>query len=173
MKIILTGYMGSGKTIVGKALSNKTALPYIDLDEKISELEGKTISEIFESSGEIYFRRKEGEVLQKLLKTNDDFILSLGGGTPCYGNNLALIKETEGARLVYLKTSLEELLKRLTSEIDHRPLISHLRSPELLEDFIRKHLFERTYYYNQSERIISTDGKNAEEIASEILEKLD
>lgn len=173
MKIILTGYMGSGKTLVGRTLSEKTGLPFIDLDTKISEQEGRAISEIFRTSGEIYFRKKEAEVLQEQLKSENDFILALGGGTPCYGNNLSVIKAKQGAKLIYLKTGLEELLKRLSAEKEQRPVISHLDSAEALEDFIRKHLFERTYYYNQSELIVSTDGKTSEEIAGEILEDLD
>lgn len=173
MKIILTGYMGSGKTLVGRTLSEKTGLPFFDLDKLISEQEGRTIPEIFQTSGEIYFRKKEAEVLQEHLKSDSDFILALGGGTPCYGNNLSSIKEKQGAKLIYLKTGLEELIKRLSAEKEQRPVIGHLDSSEALEDFIRKHLFERTYYYNQSELIVTTDGKTSEEIAGEILEKLD
>lgn len=172
MKIILSGYMGSGKTEVGRALSEKNGLPFLDLDEQISAREGKSISEIFETKGEIYFRKREAEVLKDLLQSQEDFILALGGGTPCYGNNMALLKDKEEVTVVYLKTSLQELLKRLSGEREQRPLINHLDSAELLEDFIRKHLFERTYYYNQSDLIISTDGKTSEVIAGELLEKL-
>jgi len=172
MKIILSGYMGSGKTAVGNELSKKTGLSFIDLDEEISRREGRDIPEIFKISGEIYFRKKEGEVLQELLETKEDFILSLGGGTPCYGKNLQLLQETAEAKMIYLKTSLDELTNRLFAERETRPLIAHLNSRELLEDFIRKHLFERTYYYNQSDQIISTDDKTPEEIAQEILEAL-
>ena len=172
MKIILSGYMGSGKTAVGNELSKKTGLSFIDLDEEISRREGRDIPEIFKISGEIYFRKKEGEVLQELLETKEDFILSLGGGTPCYGKNLQLLQETAETKLIYLKTSLDELTNRLFAEREKRPLIAHLNSRELLEDFIRKHLFERTYYYNQSKQIVSTDDKTPEEIAKEILEGL-
>ena len=172
MKIILLGYMGSGKTMVGRVLSEKTGLSFVDLDQEISEREGKSIPEIFRTSGEIYFRKREGEVLQELLHSKEDFVLALGGGTPCYGSNLANLKANNEVELVYLKTSLQELLNRLATEREQRPVISHLDSPELLEDFVRKHLFERTYYYNQSDLIISTDGKMPEEIAGEILEHL-
>lgn len=172
MKIILSGYMGSGKSAVGKVLSQKIGLPFIDLDDQISKKEGKSIPEIFKSSGEIYFRKREGEMLLELLESNKEFILALGGGTPCYGRNLAALKENEEVELVYLKTSLQELLKRLFKERAQRPVISHLDSHELLEDFIRKHLFERSYYYNQSEHIISTDSRTSEEVAVEILEAL-
>ena len=164
--------MGSGKTAVGTALAAKLHLPFLDLDNEIIMQEGRSISEIFSASGELYFRRKEAEVLQSLLEQETDFILSLGGGTPCYGKNLQLIKDNPETTSVYLKTGVDELKKRLIHEKDSRPLIKELDSPELLEDFIRKHLFERTFYYNQSDLIVSTDGISVSEIVDDILERL-
>jgi shikimate kinase len=172
MKIILSGYMGSGKTAVGNELSQLTGLRFIDLDQEISRREGRSIPEIFKTSGEIYFRKKESDVLLDLINSSEDFILSLGGGTPCYGKNLQLLKEDSGVKLIYLKTSLYELTERLFAEKDQRPVISHLETRELLEDFIRKHLFERTFYYNQSDKTVTTDGKPVKEVAEEILEDL-
>ncbi|MHA6279916.1 shikimate kinase [Salinimicrobium sp. CAU 1759] len=172
MKLIITGYMGSGKTAVGTALATKLDLKFLDLDNEISRLESRSIPEIFSASGEIYFRRKEAEVLQRLLEQEGDFILSLGGGTPCYGKNLQLIIDNPETTSVYLKTGIDELKKRLINEKDSRPLIKELDSPEVLEDFIRKHLFERTFYYNQSDLIISTDARTVEEIVDDILKEL-
>ncbi len=172
MKIILSGYMGSGKTAVGNELSQLSGLRFMDLDEEISRREGRNIPEIFKTSGEIYFRKKESEVLQDLINTSEDFILSLGGGTPCYGKNLQFLQDNSEVKLIYLKTSLDELTERLFKEREQRPLISHLNTRELLNDFIRKHLFERTYYYNQSDMIVNTDGKTVKEVAGEILEDL-
>lgn len=173
MKFILTGYMGSGKSVVGKTLAEEKGLPFFDLDEQIAVAEGKSIPEIFQSSGEIYFRKKESEVLEALMNSEDDFVLALGGGTPCYANNLKRLLENPRTHLIYLKASLKELVARLEKEKSERPLISHLESAELLEDFVRKHLFERTYYYNQSEVIIDTDGKDIETIVQEINARLD
>lgn len=167
------GYMGSGKSGVGKQLEQKLKIPFLDLDQEISASEDRSISEIFDTSGEIYFRKKEIQVLQQVLSSEGDFVLALGGGTPCYANNLELVKKTPGAELIYLKTSLKELTNRLFRERISRPLISHLESPELLEDFIRKHLFERTYYYSQAPLIIETDEKNVEQVAAEIQASLD
>ena len=173
MKIILIGYMGSGKTGLGKLLSEKMNLPFLDLDTEISNSEGRSIPEIFSGSGEIYFRKKEAEILQQTLKSGEDnFILSVGGGTPCYGKNLQLMKDAPGAALVYLKTSLPELTQRLLQEKDQRPLISHLETEELLNDFIRKHLFERTYYYNQSDIVVTTDARSPQEVSELIYERL-
>lgn len=172
MKLILAGYMGSGKTAVGKALSAHLSMDFIDLDNEISVEENKTIPEIFSASGEIYFRRREAEVLKKLLEQERSFILALGGGTPCYGKNLQLIKDANETTLIYLKTGLLQLKARLTEEKDSRPLIKDLKTPEVLEDFIRKHLFERTFYYNQSDLTVSTDDKSIEQVVQEISEKL-
>lgn len=172
MKIILAGYMGSGKSGVGQRLADKLRLPFLDLDVEISASENRSVTEIFKSSGEIYFRKQEHKVLQDLLASKENFVLALGGGTPCYANNLELIKNDPGAKLVYLKTSLQELTKRLFKERSTRPLISHLETPEILEDFIRKHLFERTYYYNQAPVIVETGDKGMDEVAEEILDRL-
>ena len=168
MKVILVGYMGSGKTGVGRCLSGLLGIPFRDLDEEISKAENREISEIFESAGEIYFRKRESESLIDLLKSEGDYVLAVGGGTPCYGKNLEYMKRAEEVRLVYLKTSLEILKNRLFKERASRPLISHLESPDVLEDFIRKHLFERTHYYRQADITVETDSKEIEEVAEEI-----
>ncbi|WP_029033313.1 shikimate kinase [Salinimicrobium terrae] len=172
MKLILAGYMGSGKTVVGKALATQLSLKFLDLDKEICAKENRTIPEIFTESGEIYFRRREAEVLKNLLEQEENFVLSLGGGTPCYGKNLQLIKNTSEATLIYLKTGLQQLMERLSNEKEDRPLIKELGTPEALEDFLRKHLFERTFYYNQSDLIVSTDSKSIEQVVQEIQSNL-
>lgn len=172
MKIILTGYMGSGKTAVGKALAAHMNVQFLDLDDEISQREKKSIPEIFQESGEIYFRKREAQVLKELLEQKRDFILSLGGGTPCYGKNLQEMKNIPQLKMVYLKTGLLQLKERLLKEREQRPLIRHLDSPEVLEDFIRKHLFERAFYYNQSDLVITTDEKSVPEVVQEIKAQL-
>lgn len=172
MKIFLTGYMGSGKSAVGKMLAEKKQIDYLDLDQEISRKAGRSIREIFDISGEIFFRRMESETLGSLINRQEDLVVSLGGGTPCYGKNLEHIKNDQQAVLVYLKTGLKELTKRLHQEQQQRPLLAHLKTPDELEDFVRKHLFERTYYYNQSDYVVVTDGENIEGVVNDILRKL-
>ncbi|MCM4159946.1 shikimate kinase [Antarcticibacterium flavum] len=172
MKIFLTGYMGSGKSVVGKVLAGELDFTFIDLDDQIALIEEKPVPEIFNTRGELFFRRLETEVLKDVIEDPAALVISLGGGTPCYGNNLELIKQAEDAKTVYLKASVGFLTKRLFEEKETRPVISHLSTRELLEDFIRKHLFERSFYYNQANVIIDVENKTPQEIVKELMEKL-
>ncbi|GJH41444.1 shikimate kinase [Capnocytophaga sp. HP1101] len=166
MKIILLGYMGSGKTTLGKAIGDLKNISFIDLDSYIAKGEKLSVQEIFRSKGEIYFRKKETVYLKELLQKEEDFVLSLGGGTPCFGNNMALIKQATSLS-IYLKYQPKTLAKRLIKEKQHRPLLSEINEAEL-EDFIRKHLFERNPFYMQANYIISMDNLTEEESISEI-----
>ena len=91
MKIILLGYMGSGKTTIGFQLAKKLYLDFTDLDEYIEKKEGKTISDIFADKGEIYFRKIEHTYLKQFISENNSYVLSLGGGTPCYSGNIDMV----------------------------------------------------------------------------------
>ena len=169
MHIVLLGYMGSGKTTIGKKLAKKLEINFIDLDDYIEEQEGSSINKIFSDKGEIYFRKLEHRSLQKLLDKNDSFVLSIGGGTPCYANNIELINKSSFS--IYLKTSIKDLYKRLVKRRSKRPLIKDLKKDDLYE-FIAKHLFERAPYYEKAQLIISTDKKESEiidEIKSNML----
>ncbi|WP_299261065.1 shikimate kinase [uncultured Aquimarina sp.] len=168
MNIILLGYMGCGKSSIGKDLASKLEMECLDLDDYIESQEKKSVNQIFKDKGEIYFRKKENQYLKEALERYTNTIISLGGGTPCFAGNLEIIKNMENAKSVYLKTSLQELVNRLFLEKEKRPLISHISSKDDLKDFIRKHLFERSFYYNQAKYIISTDDKTVAEIATEI-----
>ena len=172
MKIFLLGYMGSGKSFIGKQLARDLNYQFIDMDERIESEEGATISEVFKSRGEVFFRKRERQLLEKLVNFEDSAVISLGGGTPCYGDNMELIRSADDVTSIYLKLGIDSLTQRLFSEKETRPLISHLEDKEKLEEFIRKHLFERGFYYNQSDHIISCDSKSASEIISEIKESL-
>ncbi|MDZ7612964.1 MAG: shikimate kinase [Flavobacteriaceae bacterium] len=165
MKIVLLGYMGSGKSTVAKSLADKIPSGAIDLDDFISAKEKMSIPELFSQKGEIYFRKIESQYLKELLLEKEDLVIALGGGTPCYGNNIQEI--LIGSTSVYLKASIETLAERLEKERPGRPLIANL--PENgLEEFIAKHLFERKNYYEQANHIVSIDGKTIEKIVEEI-----
>ena len=172
MKIFLIGYMGSGKSTVGKLLSEELNYKFYDLDQEIENEYDMAISEIFARKGEIFFRKAERKMLEKLINLNEDAVVSLGGGTPCYGDNMELIKNADSVRSVYLKLNIQTLLERLQREKADRPVISHLETEELLEEFIRKHLFERGFYYNQSDKILDCNDKDPSEITRELVETL-
>ena len=163
--------MGSGKSTVGKALANELKLSFVDLDHAIENEIGMSIRDFFEASGELKFRRLENEVLKKVLRENSDMILSTGGGTPCYGNNLDLLKSTSNTKVFYLKASIKTLTERLLSEKDTRPLIESIGDNDLPE-FIGKHLFERSNFYLQAHHVVDIDQKSVETIAKEIIELL-
>ncbi len=172
MILVLIGYMGCGKSLIGNDLAAKVAYNYVDLDDYIENQEHKSIKDIFENKGEIYFRKKETLYLNEVLDTLDNTILSLGGGTPCFAGNLDVIKQHVKTKVVYLKTSLDELTDRLFKERNKRPLIAHIKTEEELKDFIRKHLFERSFYYNQADFNVETDKKSADQISEEIISLL-
>lgn len=166
MQIVLLGYMGSGKTTIGKLLAAKLKMQFLDLDSYIEEKEGAKISTVFSEKGEVYFRKIEAESLRELLATNNDFVLSIGGGTPCYANNMMAISEmTEYG--IYLKIGIEELVNRLEVEKEDRPLIANVPNEEL-QEFIGKHLFERSFYYNQANHIVNCDSKTTAAVVTEI-----
>lgn len=170
MKIILVGYMGCGKSTIGKELSKNVGIPFYDLDEIIQNSEGESIKKIFSVKGEIYFRKIESLIFKNFIKNNDNFILALGGGTPCYANNHEILQESDITSF-YLKGSIATLTKRLAKEKENRPLIASLSELEL-SDYIRKHLFDRSYYYLQSKHVVSIDDKAIDSICNEINSKL-
>ena len=166
MKIVLLGYMGCGKSVIGDFLAKKVLVSYYDLDHEIERITQSSITELFQSKGEIYFRKKENEILKSLLCNNENFVLSLGGGTPCYYNNHELIAK-EGDLSIYLKASVDTLVNRLIHETEKRPLL-HNQDEVALKDFISKHLFDRNFYYHQATKVINVDNKTIEEIVKEI-----
>ena len=166
IKIVLLGYMGSGKSTIAQLLSEKTQIEAFDLDKIIEKRTGLSIKNIFEQKGEVFFRKLENQIFKELISSEKEMILSLGGGTPCYANNHELLNG-DGVVSFYLKASIETLYTRLLSVRDNRPLIAEQEEDEMKE-YIAKHLFDRSYYYNQATHIVSVDGKSPEEVAAEI-----
>lgn len=161
--------MGSGKSHISKILSEKLNFKLIDLDKEISRRNKMTIPEIFEQKGEIYFRKLERETLEELLATQENTVLSLGGGTPVYYNNMEIINHN--SKSVFLRASIGTLSERLSKQKEKRPLIANI-SDENLPEFIAKHLFERNEFYSKAQFSINTDLREPEDIVNEIIEKL-
>lgn len=169
MIISLLGYMGSGKSHISKLLSSKLNFKLIDLDKEIIKRNNCSISEIFQKKGEIFFRKQEREALEKVLATEQNAILSLGGGTPVYYNNMDVINQNSIS--IYLSANIPTLTQRLYKQKDKRPLIANI-SDEALPEFIAKHLFERNPFYRKAQFMVSTDEKTPEEIVDEIIHLL-
>ena len=167
-KIILLGYMGCGKSEVGGQLAKILNVPFVDLDTYLENEENQSISKIFDSKGELYFRGLERKYLEIILNNPSLMVISLGGGTPCYYNTMDYIVSLEGVTSFYLKTSINSLISRLFNEKEIRPLIAHLENKEDIKDFVGKHLFERNPVYNKAQYKISTDQKSVKTIVEEI-----
>jgi shikimate kinase len=148
--VYIIGFMGSGKSTAGKKLASLLGWKFIDLDKSIEEYIGKSIPAIFSEEGEPFFRETEAKLL-KNIESLSDTIISTGGGTPCYGDNMDFMLNT--GLTVYLKLTPGQLKSRLAGSDGDRPLISNLKPEELL-DFITKKLAEREKWYDRSELIL-------------------
>lgn len=164
--------MASGKSTIGKQLASMLGYDFIDFDMYISEKEKKSIRDIFANKGELYFRKKESEYLKEVIELNRGTIIALGGGTPCYGNNMMMLTDSGKVMTIYLKLSIQELTSRLMKEKESRPLVAHLTTENEMMEFVGKHLFERHYFYNQSDMIMDANGKSVKEITESIVLKL-
>jgi shikimate kinase len=145
-RIILIGYMGAGKTTIGKALSKELGLPFYDLDWYIEGRRHKTISQLFSELGEEGFRKIEYNMLHELAEF-EDVIISCGGGTPCFFDNIDYMNQQ--GQVVYLRCEPQVLQKHLMMGKTERPLLKD-KSPEQLIDYITEHLKEREPYYNKA-----------------------
>mgnify|MGYP000929308201 CR=1 FL=1 len=170
MKVILLGYMASGKSLIGKKLAELLNYNFIDLDDCIASEEDMSIKEIFKNKGEIYFRNREHEILKDLVSIDQKCVISLGGGTPCYSHNLELLLNDSDLKTIYLKVSIKNLSDRLFKERENRPLVSHLKTKEALFEFIGKHLFERLVFYDQAKITIDANKSENEIIESILLQ---
>lgn len=170
MEIVLMGYMGSGKSTIGKRISDDLGVVFIDLDGYIEQQERLSINELFDLKGEIYFRRKEAFYLKEILTTKSNYILSLGGGTPCYGTNMDLIHQSN-ALSCYLKATIPTLVARLENGKEKRPLLAGLDAEQLLE-YVGKHLFERAVYYEQADFKIDVNKPTIQAVLDQIRFKL-
>ena len=165
MRIYLIGYMGSGKSMVGKGLAQKLGLSFIDMDHYIEERNFRTIPQIFAEDGESGFRKLEQKALHELSEF-DDVIIATGGGAPCFFDNMEVIKHT--GRSVYLNGTPRIIAERLKQSKTERPLIKGKTNEELV-DFIDETLTKRSPWYLQADVIINFDHDLSIE---EVMDKL-
>ena len=145
-RIILIGYMGAGKTTIGKALSKELGITFYDLDWYIESRMRKTVSEIFAERGEEGFRQIEYNMLHEVAEF-EDVIISCGGGTPCFFDNMDYLNQQ--GQVVYLKAEPEVLYKHLLMAKVERPLLKGKSKEELLK-FIKEQLEKREPFYTKA-----------------------
>lgn len=164
--IILIGFMGCGKTSVGKKLSETLGMEFLDTDELIEEKQGRTISSIFETDGEAEFRIMETECLKDLLKREGEaFVLSVGGGLPIREENRKLLSQI--GHVVYLRVSPDVVYKRLRGD-KTRPLLQGVNPRGRIMDLMSA---RKNFYEGAADSIIEADDKDFSEIIEEIKEK--
>ena len=161
MMITLTGFMGSGKTTVGKVLADFLGCPFLDLDDLVVKKAGKSIPDIFTQDGEPVFRQLEAQLLRKTIEkyAEGTAVLALGGGAVLAPASASLLHEKTVC--IYLRASLETILQRLAGETAGRPLADDALASRLAE---REPIYEKTAHV-----ILDTDGLSPDEVADEII----
>lgn len=165
-KIFLIGMMGSGKSYWAEKLKKNLKVPAYDLDSLVEMMEEKTVAEIFEEDDEEYFRKAEAKML-RLFAEKKQYILSCGGGTACYNDNMKWMNK-QGIT-IWLDEPVEILAERLSKEKGHRPLIKNL-DDSALKDFLYKKLEERKGFYKQAAYCLSKENLN-EDFFTKILKE--
>ena len=160
--LYLIGFMGVGKTTIGKQLAEQNNLNFIDTDKEIKILTNKSITDIFQEDGEIYFRKVETKTLKNLSGNN---IVACGGGLPIYNNNMDIIKRSGIS--IYLKASEDEIFIRLSKSLKKRPLIQK-KSNDNLRDLIKKTLAERERFYTMADYTINTNNLSKTDVLRKI-----
>lgn len=167
MRIFLIGFMGSGKTTLGKQLSVALGVPFIDLDERIETAAGMPINDIFNRKGEDFFRKLEAVRLREVIEEEANMILACGGGTPCFYDNIGFINASGIS--IWLNTPKEVMADRLMKEAGHRPLVNGL-SAEKLSEFIEDRLEQRLAYYSQASITVDPSSIALEDLVKQINE---
>ena len=163
MRYFFLGYMGSGKTTLGRALSQHLEVGFIDLDALITEEIGRSIASFMEDKGELAFRKVEHNVLERFLTGGaEDVVVALGGGTPVFYNHIEALNSA--GTTVFLDVSVVELARRLEKDVD-RPLI---KDNDDVAEFVAKHLFERRPFYSLAHHRVKGDALTLETILEAI-----
>ncbi|MFY9308109.1 MAG: shikimate kinase [Bacteroidia bacterium] len=167
-KFFLVGYMGSGKSTIGKQLAAKLKYDFIDLDSLIETDYHMSINEIFATKGEAEFRGMEHNTLKKVLEKNN-VVVACGGGTPCYYDNMELMNRN--GITIYIKMSTDTLISRLSQAKNSRPLLENKTEDEL-RTFVASQLERREDTYHQAHYVVKGKDLNVTELAKFIKEQV-
>ena len=159
--------MGSGKTFLGKSIADNLGIRFINSDSEIEQQTGMSVGQLFEQFGENHFRNLEKEYLSTF-DVKESFVLSTGGGTPCYNHQMEVLN-TLGTT-VYLRCSNDTLFSRLKQERDHRPLIAGLSDEELRES-IEVRMNQRESIYQQAQFTITEEQHHTETIINRLRQR--
>ncbi len=164
MMFFLIGFMGSGKSTLGKRFANLLAVSFYDLDDFIVDKYHLSISEFFKEFGEEYFRELEHKALKELIQLNQSMVISTGGGTPCFFNNMELMKQN--GIVIYLKLPALDIVKRIFTSHKKRPLIEMFNNQEELLKWVEKTLSYRETFYSKAHLTIDANNLKPKSLLS-------
>ncbi|MGQ9846917.1 MAG: shikimate kinase [Bacteroidales bacterium] len=165
MRYFLIGFMGSGKSSLGYQLAKILNIDFFDLDQYIEQSTQKSIQAIFETEGEQPFRNYETKYLNQIISLSDNAVISTGGGTPCFNNNINIM--LKNGIVIYLKNNPTTLAKRIFLSKTIRPLVKNMNESEL-SLWIEEKLKEREVFYNQANLIIEAQNISATQLKNYI-----
>ena len=168
MRIFLVGFMGAGKSVIGHRLAKSLKLSFYDLDEEIESHYKMSVAAIFQKYDETCFRKLETSVLESF-SSKDNFVLSCGGGTPCFCENMAFMNSI--GTTIYIKLSAEELASRISSSYHKRPLTEGKSDAEL-SDYVAATLKAREAFYAKSKITIDATGTDKDALTEKIVANL-
>ncbi len=164
--LFICGFMSAGKTTHGKKLARNIGYHFIDLDQYTEKKFDKTIAELFAEVGEDEFRHIETDSLQECIQDNQKTVIALGGGTPCFNNNIELLKKS--GQIIYLQVDAETLLKRVLGVKTNRPLLANQDESDMLL-YIKELLQKRASYYEQADLTVYHNNLHEDEFKETVL----
>lgn len=170
MKLFLVGYMGCGKSTLGRKIAKATGYAFVDMDSTIESREGASVADIFHYEGEEYFRKAERQLLEELAQKEEDMIVSTGGGTPVWRDNVEFMNVA--GHTVYLRRTAEQIASRLSPHgRQKRPKLRGLNDEELVA-FMKTNMAEREPYYAKASVVIDCEKYSDAEIIEMILQQI-
>ena len=166
MRIFLVGFMGAGKSVIGRRLAKSLNISFYDLDEEIESRYKMSVSSIFKKYDEACFRKLETSVLESFSE-KDNYVLSCGGGTPCFDDNMELMNSL--GTTIYIKVQAEELASRISASYHKRPLTEG-KSDEELECYVRETLTVREQFYSMAKITVDGSGTDKDVVVERVLE---